>query len=226
MREIVAAFGKYRRTGRFLEIGFGAGTILEEAKRQNWEAYGTEVSGTACEHARKRGHDVFHGELSEAEFESGSFDVVAASEILEHLPDPSAELAEIERILRPGGLFWATTPSARSLSFRLMGKSWTTISPPEHTQLYSARGARMMLDKAGFSDVRLVASGLNPSEIKHHFRSERSEGERFDRVGTAYELNERLTSSPLRKTVKRGLNGTLNLFGLGDSLKIFARKRG
>jgi SAM-dependent methyltransferase len=224
VREIVEEFATYRVTNRFLEIGFGAGTILSEAQRQGWDAYGTEVSATACEHAREAGRQVFHGELREAKFESDHFDIVAASEILEHLPDPAAELAEIVRILRPGGLFWATTPSARSLSFRVMGPEWTTISPPEHTQLYSIAGARLMLLKAGFEEIRLVTSGLNPSEIVNHFRGGPAHGERFDRVGTAYELNEKLTRSPLRRGIKDGLNSMINLLGVGDSIKIFAVK--
>jgi len=225
VREIVAGFGKYRRTGRFLELGFGAGTILEEARNQGWEVLGTEVSAPACEQAVKKGYEVFHGTLTEATFPDDEFDVVAASEILEHLPDPAGELKEIYRILRPGGVFWATTPSARSLSFRLMGSRWTTISPPEHTQLYSEQGARRMLEGAGFREIRMITSGLNPSEIMNYYRQS-SESGRFDRVGTAYELNEKLTRSPSRRLVKDSLNAMLNLFGLGDSLKIFAHKPG
>lgn len=223
VREIVSGFDGHRLTNRFLEIGFGAGTILAEAKRQGWDVEGTEVSATACEQARSNGFDVHHGVLSDAAFEGDRFDIVAASEILEHLPDPASELKEVIRILRPGGLFWATTPSARSLSFRLMGAGWSTISPPEHTQLYSADGATRMLRDAGFVDIRLITSGLNPSEIVSHYRTSAKDG-RFDRVGTAYELNEKLTRSALRRTVKAGLNNALNLFGLGDSLKIFAHK--
>ena len=187
VREIVSGFDAYRKTNRFLEVGFGAGTILDEAKRQGWDVVGTEVSGTACEHARRKGNEVYHGELRTAAFPDGSFDVVAASEIVEHLPDPAGELAEIVRILRPGGLFWGTTPSARSLSFRLMGPAWSTVSPPEHVQLYSPQGARLMLEKAGFTKVTLLTSGLNPAEIMSYYRGRKEE--RFDRVGAAYELN-------------------------------------
>ena len=78
---------------------------------------------------------MWHGTLKDAGFDDGQFDVITASEILEHLDDPLGELTEIARILRPGGLLWATTPSARSLSFRVMKERWTVISPPEHTQL-------------------------------------------------------------------------------------------
>lgn len=226
LKEIVGQFAGYRQNNRLLDVGFGAGTILREATNQKWDAFGTEVSKTACEHGKKLGYKVFHGTLSEGGFEDNYFDVVTASEILEHLPDPEAELREVARILRPGGLFWATTPSARSLSFRLMKESWTIVSPPEHTQLYSKAGATLMLRNAGFTNVRMVTSGLNPAEIVNYYRSPKQESTGFNRVGKGYELNEQLTKSPFRKRVKNSLNVALNLFQLGDSLKIFAQKDG
>lgn len=222
LREILAGFDRYRETGNFLDIGFGAGTLLQVAAESNWHTHGIEVSKPAVEYARERGFDVFHGELSEAQYPEGHFDVVTASEILEHMPDPAKDLREIVRILRPGGLFWATTPSARSLSFLLLKQEWSVMSPPEHIQLYSIRGARILLKRAGFSRIRFQTLGLNPSEIIAHFRRAPAESMGFDRVQTAYQLNEKLSSSPLRKTVKNVLNGSLNLLGIGDSMKIYA----
>ncbi|MFN0277447.1 MAG: class I SAM-dependent methyltransferase [Pyrinomonadaceae bacterium] len=224
LREILSQFGGYRKTNHLLDIGFGSGTILDEAQNQGWDAFGTEVSKTAFDHLKKRGHHVFHGTLWSAGFEDDFFDVVTASEILEHLPEPAQELREIARILRPGGLFWATTPSAKSLSFRLMKEKWTIISPPEHTQIYSKVGAAMMLRNAGFENVKILATALNPAEIVNYYRSPKKGVENFNRVGTGYELNEQLTKSQFRRRIKDGLNQGLNLFQLGDSLKIFAQK--
>ena len=224
IREILSQFGVYRKTNRLLDVGFGSGTILTEAENQKWDVFGTEVSKTAFDQAKNQGHQVFHGTLRDAEFEDDFFDVVTASEILEHLPDPEQELCEVARILRPGGLFWATTPSAKSLSFRLMKENWTIISPPEHTQIYSKAGAALMLKNAGFIKVKILTTALNPAEIVNYYRSPKKSGENFNRVSAGYELNEKLTSSPFRKRIKDGLNKALNLFELGDSLKIFAQK--
>lgn len=222
--EIIGGFARYRETNRLLDIGFGAGTILDVAKQQNWDAFGTEVSLPAFEYARRSGHKVHHGILSSAAYPDDHFDVITASEILEHLPDPEAELAEIARILRPGGLFLATTPFAKSMSFRLLKQNWTVLSPPEHTQLYSKKGAMLMLRRAGFSHITLKTLGLNPAEIIDHYRTRKNDDTAFDRVGTGYDLNEKMTSSPLRKGIKNALNGALNVMQLGDSLKIFAEK--
>src|SRR4051812_23145888 len=106
VHEIVGTFSAYRKLNRLLDIGFGAGTILEVAADQNWNAYGIEVSKPAVDAAIQAGHNVFHGSLREAAYPSNYFDVVTSSEILEHLDYPKEELKEIWRVLRPGGLFW------------------------------------------------------------------------------------------------------------------------
>jgi SAM-dependent methyltransferase len=224
VKEIVAKFSSYRNENRLLEIGFGAGTILEAADDAGWQTYGLEVSKPAIDRALAREFQVFHGTLREAAYPSDHFDVVVASEILEHLDAPQEELEEIYRILRPGGLFWGTTPASSGISGRLLGIDWSMLSPPEHTQLYSRKGLRLMLTNAGFKRCNLQTHGTNPLEILNHLWRGRTNTERFDRVGTGYALNERLTKSPTRKVIKSTINSSLNLLGLGDSLKFFAEK--
>ena len=114
--EIVFGFSGYRVNNRALEIGFGAGFSLSALTRAGWNAEGVEVSESAVRHGESQGFKAFHGELAEARYEDGSFDLVIATELLEHVPDPSAIIREIARISRPGGLFWGTTPNSRGLS--------------------------------------------------------------------------------------------------------------
>lgn len=222
--EILRGFDRYRQSNRLLDIGFGAGTVLEIAEKQSWQVCGLEVSRPAFEHAKERGFEVFYGGLREAGYPDGHFDVITASEILEHLPDPVSDLREIVRILRPGGLFWATTPSARALSFRLLNLKWSVLSPPEHIQLYSRKGAALMLRAAGFEKIRFKTFGLNPAEIAEHYRKREADST-VGRVQSGYVLNESLTRSPLRRLLKKTLNESLNLFSVGDSLKIYAETK-
>lgn len=229
--EIIGGFSAYRRTNRFLDIGFGAGTLMQAAAREGWDVEGIEVSRTAVEHARRLGFKVFCGELAEAEYPADYFDVVTASEVLEHLLHPQPLLSEIARILRPGGLFWATTPHGRGISNRALGLKWSVICPPEHLHLFSLGGMKRMLRAAGFRRVRVVAEGVNPYEIMQTLRRPQSsgngasvEGSGLERVEASYELNENLSKSPVRRALKNTANGLLRLSRLGDSIKIFAEK--
>jgi SAM-dependent methyltransferase len=53
---------------------------------------------------------VVEGDALDLPFDDGTFDVVIAAEILEHLPDDRAAMAEIARVVRPGGLVAASVP--------------------------------------------------------------------------------------------------------------------
>jgi len=225
--EIMRGFDGSRKNNRMLDIGFGSGVILEAARDQGWNPFGIEVSLPAVEQARLKGFDVFHGTLEEAHYPGDHFDVITASEILEHLPDPQSVLKEIARILRPGGMFWATTPSATGLSFRMMGIDWGMVAPPEHSQLFSVKAVKKMLRDAGFSDVEVKTHGLRPGELLEYYKKKRrttdTDSTAPDSLCQAYQLNESLTRTPIRRFIKSTLNATLNAFGMGDSLKIFAR---
>jgi SAM-dependent methyltransferase len=239
--EIFASFAPYRRTGRLLDVGCGAGSLLEAARRAGWEAGGTEVSRPAVEHARREGFEVFCGDLAEANFPEGHFDVVTASEILEHLPDPRSMVREIARVVRPGGLFWGTTPHGRGLSARLLGPRWSVVSPPEHLQLFSLGGVERMLAGAGFRRPRLTSAGHNPLEVWRVLRRGSQNGDAANgahapeaapagatdgdaRVESAYRLNAALMSNGATRAAKAALNAALGATRLGDSIKIWAER--
>jgi 2-polyprenyl-3-methyl-5-hydroxy-6-metoxy-1,4-benzoquinol methylase len=87
------------------DIGCGVETILEKVSNQNGKAVQQRFSRPAVEHARKMSYVVHHVLLNSAAFPHEDFDIVTAREIVEHLPDPNAELSAIFRLLQPGGYF-------------------------------------------------------------------------------------------------------------------------
>jgi ubiquinone/menaquinone biosynthesis C-methylase UbiE len=179
-------------------------------------------------HVRELGFEVFQGELREAQFPARQFDVITAAELLEHLPEPRLLLEEVARLLRPGGLFWTTTPHARGLSARVLGLNWRCIWPPEHLQLFSAGGLKSLLLDVGFRDIRIKTTGGNPMEIVHAMGGKKDApktvDQYFDRVLTSYQLNESLMKSRPRRALKDIVNSVLNISRLGDSLKVFATR--
>ncbi len=135
----------------------------------------------------------------------------------------------MHRILRPGGLLWATTPHGAGISRLLLGTEWTNVAPPEHLCLFSTKGMENLLKKAGFNQITIEVRGFNPFEIFHNLRNWLIPGKKErltggERVEKGYQLNAALTSSPLRKTVKNSLNEALNITKMGDSMKIWAVK--
>ena len=217
---IVRRFEPFRRSGKLLDVGFGGGDLLDAAQRDGWTVSGVEVTSAAVENARRRGIDAFHGALPDAPYETESFDVVVATEILEHIIEAAELLVAIRRVLRPGGLLWATTPHGRGVSARTLGVAWSVIAPPEHVQLFSVRGIRELFKRSGFTPLFVAAEGVNPQELIHRLRGGKTSPEQ--RIEAAYALNAFFEERPVRRAMKGAVNGVLSALQLGDSLKIWA----
>jgi SAM-dependent methyltransferase len=223
--EIVAGFAPYRQTSRLLDIGFGAGSLLRAAARAGWSVSGVEISQTAARHVDQFGLDIFCGGLADAQYPDGYFDVVTASEVLEHVPEPRAVIGEIARIVRPGGLLWATTPHGRGISARVLGMQWSVIKPPEHLQLFSVGSIRDLFVDTGFRRVRVATHGINLPELLSAWNgSGNAHVDSWYRVRSGYQLNEFMDRSRTRRALKGLVNGALNISRLGDSLKIWGVK--
>ncbi len=224
LREITAQFSKYRQTNRLLDVGCGAGLLMQAARDHGWNAEGIDVSESSVRHVQAMGLEAFHGELQDAKFQEGQFDVITAAEIVEHLFDPMAVVSEVHRLLRPGGLFWLTTPHVRSITARVKGLNWRCVCPPEHLQLFSITGLQALLQRAGFREVRFQTTGVDPVELWQALKKQKAESplQNAEDVRTKYELNDAMTRSNSRRVLKSTVNKFLNLTRLGDNLKAFA----
>jgi SAM-dependent methyltransferase len=103
---------------RVLEVGGGPGELSERMlKELGAEVSCLDVSPRMVELARERGVvDAQVGDVQSLPFEDGTFDTVVAAWMLYHVPDIDRGLAEIARVLRPGGALIAVTNSLLHLS--------------------------------------------------------------------------------------------------------------
>jgi SAM-dependent methyltransferase len=222
LTRIVRGAEPFRSTGRWLDIGYGEGAILTVASRHGWRCHGTELAPAVLERGRAQGWVVSATTTDAALFPPQGFDVVTLIETLEHVPEPRSFLADAARLLRPGGLLFLTTPNAGSLNRRLLGPAWSVVCPPEHLTLWTARALRVACGSLGFAVERLRREGLNPVEILARVR--KAEGPPVHRNEAALALNTALSGSPARRAVKVTANAALSLLGLGDTLKLWARR--
>lgn len=148
---------------RVLDLGCRDGALTKTYATGN-EVVGVDADREALAQAARLGIETRWADLDQPlEFPDASFDAVVAGELLEHLRDPERLVAEIRRVLRPGGTFVASVPNA----YRLKGRLRFLIgrppeSDPTHLQMFSAAGVRALL--AGFDDPQLhfVAGRLVP----------------------------------------------------------------
>jgi 2-polyprenyl-3-methyl-5-hydroxy-6-metoxy-1,4-benzoquinol methylase len=215
---------RFRRTGRWLDLGYGEGALLAIAEQRGWNCYGVEVSERVLEYGRRRGWTVTSEPESDPRF-VGDFDVVTMLEFLEHVNAPTRFLKEAACWLRPGGSLYITTPNVRGLNGRILGLRWSVVSPPEHIVLWTVPALRSALAKVGLRIFRIRTEGFNPCEVLALVR--RQKGKNFvDRNKSAVALSEALSRTRSRRAFKTAINEGLNILGLGDTLKVWARRVG
>ena len=95
---------------RMLDAGCGGGATLAELSLRG-EAIGLEPSELSRRRALERGTEVVDGTLERLPFEDGRFDLGLVLDVLEHLDDDVAGLAELRRVIRPGGALIVTVPA-------------------------------------------------------------------------------------------------------------------
>jgi SAM-dependent methyltransferase len=225
LRALVRSLAPYRTTARWLDIGCGSGTLLRAAGAEGWDAVGTEIAPAIVDAMRADGLDARLGLTEELDLPSGSFDIVSAIEVLEHVREPDDLIAEAARLLRPGGALYVTTPHGRGISSRLLGTHWSVVAPPEHLQLFSSGGIRSAISRGGLRTVSLAATGVNPYELATKLRSRRAaERAAGDRVCESYQLNETLSTNRAGAVLKSGANAVLSATRMGDTLKALAER--
>ena len=98
------------RPQRVLEVGGGEGELAERLQNElGVEVVGIDQSERMVELQRSKGIDARVGDVQELPFGDGEFDLALAAWMLYHLPDLDRGLAELARVLRPGGRLVAVT---------------------------------------------------------------------------------------------------------------------
>jgi SAM-dependent methyltransferase len=96
--------------GRVLEVGCGRGELAQRiAAELGSSVIALDLSPAMVAEAAGRGVDARIGDIQALPFADGSFDAVVAAWMLYHVPDLERGLAEVVRVLRPGGRFVAVT---------------------------------------------------------------------------------------------------------------------
>lgn len=128
----VGLIKKFGRGGKYFDAGCGTGLILRHCPKNS---VGLDINPRNIEKARKYlpGIKLILGDIENTPFNDNFFSTVICTEVFEHLPNPSKALAEILRILEPGGVLIGTVPKV-NFFWRLRVLSSTHPGEPYHKE--------------------------------------------------------------------------------------------
>lgn len=158
---------------RVLDVGCGLGTITLGLARRvaPGEVIGIDIEdsqfASAREQAGQQGLNITFQKASiyQLPFQDGSFDAVFSHDVLQYVSDPPAALAEMRRVLKPGGMIGiragdmgGTLIDSESEGPARGLASYLSIKKEDEGDLYIGRKLPRLLRKAGFNVERVTAS--------------------------------------------------------------------
>lgn len=152
------------RDARVLDVGCGDGRHIAAAAARGCRAVGVDYDPGELAKARSRAGslriDLIAADATRLPFRDTAFDAVICTETLEHLPDDRGAIAEIARVLRPGGLLHGAVPSHFTETL------YWALSPGYR----NAPGGHVRIYRPGDLLARLRGAGLRLVDLRYvHF---------------------------------------------------------
>lgn len=132
--------------GQLLDIGAGTGDFLNTAKQNGWHTVGTEPSAKAKSIALKKTVNFVE---STSELADHSLDVITMWHVLEHVPNPELQIAELKRLIHSTGTIIIAVPNFNSYDAKHYGTFWAAYDVPRHLWHFSRTGIEKLFSAQG-----------------------------------------------------------------------------
>ncbi len=159
---------------RIIDVGCGDGFHLELLKnfgKKTWQLEGVDTDERAVERAEKKGLTVHHGLLEKLDLPPETYDLAIVIQTIEHLAAPPQLLANVRKLLRPGGRVVIVTDNTDSPDFRLFKQRyWGGYHFPRHWYLFAPATMRRLAAQTGF-EVEQLTTQVSPVNWTYSVRN-------------------------------------------------------
>lgn len=154
---LLAAMERLPRQVSIFEPGAGGGFLARDLLDMGFtDLTVSDITNTTAQELARRvpEADILIADAARLPFRDETFDVVVSSDLIEHLPDAGSHIAEVRRVLKPGGLYFLKTPN------RLVAEAYYRLRDLHdayfwHPSMFSPRELRDAFARHGF-DVRFL----------------------------------------------------------------------
>ncbi len=159
-REVLSALPS--AGGPLLDFGAGSGGLVHGARAIGIEADGVEPSATGRALAQRLyGVELMPSLPADSQNRYG---IIAMLHVLEHVPDPLADLETLRPLLTPSGIVFIEAPHAGSADMWLPSRRRAILDPPAHLHHFTPRTLRTLLENAGYDVLHVQLFNAAPVE--------------------------------------------------------------
>ncbi len=147
---IARLIGSFGKNSKILDVGCSIGTTIKFLNEKGYNnVYGIDISKKAVAACRRDGlKNVFVMDAAKMRFSSNNFDMIIASDVVEHVEDEDKIAREFNRVLSPGGALLVFVPAFKFL--------WTEgDDDSSHFKRYTKSDLKDVLERNRFSIERI-----------------------------------------------------------------------
>jgi 2-polyprenyl-3-methyl-5-hydroxy-6-metoxy-1,4-benzoquinol methylase len=154
---------KFVAGSRWLDVGCSAGFVVRAAQDAGFDAHGVDIENAAITYGQETLglNQLKVGLLHEQAYPAGHFHVLSAYDVIEHVPDLNAFVAELKRILHPDGVIDLGTPDIGHWRVPRALATWPEFKPSEHLYYFDRTTLARLMNNNGLR-IERVRLALKP----------------------------------------------------------------
>ena len=148
-KEVIPLTGK-----KILDYGCGQGTFLISARKEGLSADGLDPHLSEKNKLSMGSGGRIYSNIEEIVRDGTRYELVFMSEVIEHLPRPWEDLAQIRKVMSKNGLICIFTPDSDCLRASFLKNRWENYLNPTHIFFFNESSLRSLMHKAGFEELK------------------------------------------------------------------------
>lgn len=168
---------KGMQVGECLDIGCGVGDFLHTLEQKGWNCTAIEPSESARAIAAKRIKAKLYTSKEQENLPAGQFDLITMWHVLEHVDNLRWQIAQLERLLKPGGRVVIALPNYKSYDGQFYKEKWGAYDVPRHLNHFCKETIRKIFASTNLEQIKTekliwdayYISFLSENYKKHQF---------------------------------------------------------
>lgn len=158
LKNLISFLGTKRT---LLDVGCGAGFLLDEARKLEWKATGLDTAFVPLNYAKNHLKLQIIRKDIEKYNTNKRYSAITLIQVIEHLINPYPTLRKIYNLLENNGIVCVATPNINCYLHKVLKNDFNYLIPPEHVVYYSPSTLVTLLVKSGFTIIRTITYGYS-----------------------------------------------------------------